>query len=89
LLNIEGVPPKVSISTQQQNGVQLEERPRSTNNIDKYSLRQNLVHEPDPELRRILHLFKLQQRPMRILGFMDQKSISSFSTGRAGLPSHP
>jgi hypothetical protein len=42
---------------------------------DKYPLRQYLADEPDPELRRILHLIKHQNCPLGIPEFMDQKSI--------------
>jgi hypothetical protein len=36
----------------------MEEPPRSTNDPDKYSLRQYLVDQPDPELRLVLHLMR-------------------------------
>jgi hypothetical protein len=42
---------------------------------DKYRLRQYLVDDPDPELRRILHLIRHQSRPFRNAEFMGQKSI--------------
>jgi hypothetical protein len=60
LADIQGVSPECSISTQQQNGGQMEEPPRSTNYPDKYSLIQYLVDKPDPELRPVLHLIGLQ-----------------------------
>jgi hypothetical protein len=42
---------------------------------DKYRLRQYLVDKPDPELRRILHLIRHQNRSLRNPGIMGQRSI--------------
>jgi hypothetical protein len=53
----------------------VEEFPKRLINADKYRLRQYLVDEPDPELRRILHLIRHQNRPLRNPELMDQKSI--------------
>jgi hypothetical protein len=71
----EGGPPKCNISTQEQNCGPAEEFPKRLIHPDKYRLRQYLVDEPDAELRRILHLIRHQNRPLRNPEFMDQKSI--------------
>jgi hypothetical protein len=52
-----------------------EEPPMRTKHHDRYSFRQYLVDEPDPDLRRILHLTTHQNRPSRNSEFIDQKSI--------------
>jgi hypothetical protein len=53
----------------------VEELPRSLIHPDKYRLRQYLFDEPDPELRRIFHLIRLQHRTSNGFKGMDQKSI--------------
>jgi hypothetical protein len=72
---LSGVPPDFRISTQQQNGDQMEEPPWSTNYPDKYSLSQFLVDKPDPELRPVLEFISHQKYTFRSPGFMDQRSI--------------
>jgi hypothetical protein len=42
---------------------------------DKYPLRQQLVDQPDPKLRRTLYLIRNQNRASRNPAFMDQESI--------------
>jgi hypothetical protein len=56
-----------------------EELQKSSNHCDKHPLRQYLIDKSDPELRRIVHLIKLQKGPFR-----DEKSMSSVLTGRIG-----
>jgi hypothetical protein len=43
--------------------------------LAKYPIEQHLVDEPDPELRRIFHLIRHQNRPFRKSEFTDHKSI--------------
>jgi hypothetical protein len=62
------------ISTQEQICGVAEGHPRSMIPPDKYSLRQYLVDELDPELRRLLHLIRYQDRPLRNPESMDRKS---------------
>jgi hypothetical protein len=65
LLKRSGVPPKWSLSTQEPNYIPAEGLPRSMIGPDKCLLRQNLVDEPDPELRGILLLIRDQNHPLR------------------------
>jgi hypothetical protein len=51
---------------------------------DKYLLRQYLVDEPDPELRRIRYLIKHRNRPPRHPEFMNQKSIVLYLNRKGG-----
>jgi hypothetical protein len=69
------ITPEFIISTQQQNGGQVEDFPGSTNHLDKYSLRQYLVATPDRELKSILDFTRHQKLSLRNPELMDQRSI--------------
>jgi hypothetical protein len=51
---------------------------------DKYHLRQYLVDEPDPELRRIFHLIRHHNPPWRNPESMDPKSIVFYLVATLG-----
>jgi hypothetical protein len=66
---------KCSISTQEQNCSPTEESPKRLIHPDKYHLREYLVDKPNPELRRIFRLIRLQNRLSKNPEFMDPRSI--------------
>jgi hypothetical protein len=72
------VPLKCIISTQEQNCGPPEEFAKRLIHPDKYLLRQYLVDESDPELRRILHLMRHQNRAFRDSEDIDRKSIGLY-----------
>jgi hypothetical protein len=61
----------------------MEEPPRSTSYPDKYSLKQYLVDKPDPELKPVLHLIRLQVVREGGRHSWTKDQLSSISTGKA------
>jgi hypothetical protein len=79
-------PPTFGISTQQQNGGQMEEPSNGLIQLDKYPLRQYLVDQPDPERRHILHPSDIKIVDSRTQNAWTKDQLSSISTGMAGWP---
>jgi hypothetical protein len=53
--------------------------------LDKYHFRQYLVDEPDPELKRVLHLTRRQNHPFRHPEVIDHKTTVLYLNRKGGM----